>query len=78
MANFYVQCDLEKQMEGYVVTDTAWIPEKFATINRNIKIKIDNEWSLNWKVVKMYGKEEEEKVEKGERDYLKQRKVSDV
>jgi len=76
---FYVQCELKKQVENGFVYDIAWIPEKFATIGKQIKIKQeDDTWDCGWAVVKTYSRIEADKIEGCERDYLKQRKVSDV
>lgn len=76
---YYVQCELRKPAETGTFTDTAWIPAKFATVGKTIRIKRDDDtWDDGWIVVRTYSKIEADKIEAGERDHLKQRKVSDV
>jgi hypothetical protein len=72
---YYKQCLLEK-VKGKNI-DTAWIPENFSIINKIIKIKINNVFE-DWKVLKIFGRAEEDQLLAHERDYLHQRKMSDV
>lgn len=77
--SFYVQCELKKQIsEDVYKLDMAWIPEKFAILNNIIKIKKDGKWDSGWKVIYIGAKMKAEIVEANERDYLKQRKASDI
>lgn len=70
---------MRKQSEIGEYIDTAWIPEKFAHVGKLVKIKKDSgEYDGPWRVSKVYGKLEASKVEASERDFLKQRKVSDI
>ncbi len=72
----YRQCRLRKKIaEETYSTDTAWIPERFAKVNKYIKIKKD---PGVWQVVKVFGRKKAEDIEAQEMDYKKQRKVSDV
>jgi hypothetical protein len=76
---YYVQCDLRKQIETGLLCDVAWIPEKFAVIGKQVRIKQeDGTWDSGWMVAKRYAKMEEDEVEAAERDYLIQRESSDV
>lgn len=50
-----------------------WIPDKFAKIGKIIKIN-----NNVWEVIKTYSRERIDNLEKVERDYLKQRKASDI
>lgn len=77
----YTQCKLEKQYDNtcraysYVV----WIPSKFAKIGKMLTVKQDDEsWSDGWKVVATYTTQKAAQVEEDARDYLHQRKASDI
>ena len=79
MKNFSRQCTLKKKdaygFEEYV----SWIPEEHAILNKFLKIKIDGFWEDGWQVtsVSAYRKKSSELNERS-RDYLKQRKASDI
>lgn len=76
---YYVQCELNKRVGGGILHDVAWIPERFAVIGKQIKIKRDDgTWDDGWTVTKTYSKIEADKIEGCERDHLKQRKASDI
>jgi hypothetical protein len=75
---YYCQCRLHKKTKTGVIIDTAWIPEKYARVEKHIRVKIDDEWDPDWYVVCVWGKKEEKELAASERDYLKQREVSDV
>ena len=75
---YYCWCEMKKNVPGGVKVDMAWIPEKFAQIDKYIKIKQnDGTWEDGWKVTYVGGRREVLEVLAGERDYLNQRKVSD-
>ena len=45
---YYIQCALKRKDSHH----TAWIPEKFANLNKFIKIKKDDDtWEDGWEVV---------------------------
>lgn len=70
---------MRKSTEGGEFVDIAWIPEKFAQINKLVNIKRDTgELDGPWKIVVIHSKLEADKVEISERDFLKQRRVSDI
>ena len=76
---YYCQCKLRKKLdEDRYQIDVGWIPDKFAKIGRCLKIKRDGVWDEGWEVIEVGSRKEIEDVEAGERDFLKQRKVSDV
>lgn len=76
---FYCQCELRKRCDTGELIDIAWIPEKFAKVNKLVNIKLDDgKLDGPWKIIKVYSKVESEKIEGSERDYLKQREVSDI
>jgi hypothetical protein len=59
--------------------DVAWIPAKFAKVGKYVKIKQeDGSWDNGWEITSVGSKRKAEYVESNERDYLKQRKASDV
>jgi hypothetical protein len=74
---YYVQCKLCRIGGASQVT---WLPEKFANVGKYIKLynKDCDVWEDGWKVVELYNKKEASVVESKERDFLKQRQVSDV
>jgi hypothetical protein len=79
MIEYYIQCDLRKQIEsGFVLCDVAWIPEKFAVIGKCVKIKKDDGWDVGWVVDKIHSAFKKKESEIFDRDYLHQRKASDV
>ena len=53
---------------------TAWIPEKFARINRVLKIKDED----GWVVKELYSISSEDFVRDHERDFRTQRLASDI
>jgi len=76
---YYYQCRMKKKIsnDSYKIY-VAWIPEKYAKEGKWIKIKQeDGTWEDHWQVVIVGGKKEAKYVEDKERDYLKQRRVSD-
>ena len=70
----YTQCYIQKENKH----DIAWIPSKFAVIEKLIKIKIDNIWINGWKVIKTYSVNSEDHILEHEMDYRKQRRASDI
>jgi len=57
----------------------AWIPERYAKIGKYIKLKIENDvLEDGWEVISADSKTKAEEIELCSRDYLKQRKASDV
>jgi len=70
----YTQCYLAKANKRHI----AWIPTKYAIINKIIKIELDGVWDNGWKVVEVYNTQSSKHTENHERDYLKQRSASDI
>lgn len=76
---YYCQCNMRKKIENGYKLNVAWIPEKFAQKGKVIKLKWeDGTWEEGWEVMFVGARQEAEKVEENERDYLKQRKASDI
>ena len=73
--NTYIQCHL-RHVNG--VVDYAWIPERFAQKGKFLKIRNNGQWEDHWQVVEVYGKKQFTEIELKERDYLHQRRASDV
>jgi hypothetical protein len=78
--NFYFQCELKKKIDDTsYLTDVAWIQERFAKVGKQVKIKQENgTWDYGWQVTYVGAKQKADLVEARERDYLNQRKVSDI
>jgi hypothetical protein len=79
MGNYYYQCllekkDIDKDNNVYIKQDISWIPEKYAVVGKELKIKKDVRvsfyeeiingyvWDLGWKVIEIYGKEDKSSV----------------
>jgi hypothetical protein len=76
---FYIQCRLEQIIDSDSFSyRTAWIPERYARKGRVLRIKQGDVWADGWEVTETYVKKPARVVEATERDYLKQRSVSDV
>ena len=72
--NYFRQCIMYKD----TVIQTAWIPEVHARRGNKIRIKNDGEWESGWIVREIGTRDTEENVLANERDYLHQRKASDI
>ena len=79
MAEYYVQCEMHKQISDTTYKSyVAWIPKKCAKMNKIIRLKIDGEWVEGLKVVFVGAKVLKEQVEAASRDYKNQRSESDI
>ena len=67
----YKQCILNKGN----ITQTSWIPEKFAVIGKFLRLENDNGWEV--KAVSSIALNEET-VNSNSRDYKRTRKASDI
>lgn len=74
---YYRQCTMRRKNRGEYV---AWIPEKFAEVGRWLELKMkDGRWQNHWQVIYVgSSKREESYLVAHERDYLNQRKASDI
>ena len=70
----YTQCKIVKD-DAFQV---AWIPSEYAIVEKVIKIKVDGLWDDGWMVIDAFGTKSKEHIEGHERDFLKQRKASDI
>ena len=61
-------------------TLTSWIPSDIAKVGNVVKLRnsASEEWSENWKILEASDKFPGELVEKAERDFMRQRKQSDI
>jgi len=55
MTELYTQCHLIKKVSGHTLEEIVWIPHKFATKDRLLKIKKEEEWEDGWRVHVIYG-----------------------
>jgi hypothetical protein len=75
----YCQCTLERQVPEGKQTIVSWIPEQFATVGEIRKLKnAEGIWSEGWIVKSASPPMEAKIVEANARNYLKQRKASDI
>jgi len=72
--SFYVQCTLKR---GSAI-QTSWIPEKFAKVGKNIKLKSGDSWEDGWIVANCWSKRSYDFLRKHEKDYLKIRDITDI
>lgn len=75
----YCQCTMERKIEGGTQHTTSWIPQTYANVGEALKLRgEDGVWVDGW-VVKFVSLPLPAKtVEANARNYLKQRKASDV
>lgn len=60
----YRQCYLEKAVEGGLVSQTAWIASKYATVGSTVKIKQeDDTWEDRWVVKSVSSQEIDEPID---------------
>lgn len=72
---YYRQCVLQK---GNTHT-TSYIPEVYANVGSTLKLKNEHDqWDNGWVVTKAGEKIDAEYVETNERNYMRQRKASDI
>ena len=71
---FHWQCILRK---GDLI-QTAWLPEKFANVNRYVELKTDDGFDNGWKVVAVGKRLETTYLLERARDYKRTRSASDV
>ena len=76
----YKQCRMERPLpNGHTSLHTAWIPAKFAKLNKILKIEMtEGNWENGWIVKEIGETKTEDYVLAHERDYQDQRKASDV
>lgn len=70
---------MERTINGSTSHHLAWIPEKYAVLQKYLEIKMNDTWENGWKVT-MVGttrREESEAVARSN-DYRKQREASDI
>lgn len=51
----YRQCKLQKFLEGKIMSQTCYIPNHLAVINKDLKIKENESWDYGWIVSDVYG-----------------------
>jgi hypothetical protein len=71
---YYKQCKLTKKEGQSTYTQIAWIPEKFAVLNKVLKIKEVNEWDNGWVVISAGERKLEEYLPNSHRDIKNHRK----
>jgi hypothetical protein len=83
----YFQCKLKRvvpklvndELINCIQIDHSWLPERYAKKNKILKIKTeDSEWENGWVVCNVYEGKDEKYVLANERNYIHQRKISDI
>lgn len=75
---YYRQVEIKKKFESGYKMEVCWVPEKFAKVGNIIKIKINDNWDFDWQITQVFSRKEFDELEITERDFLKQRKASDI
>jgi len=79
MTDFMRQCEMERaRPDGSRETTTSFIPEEFAQVGRYLKLKDNDQWVDGWKVVSVGARRSKKESNDRSRDFLRQRKASDV
>ena len=61
--NMFTQCRLTKVTSTGVLENTTWIPSKFATVGRSLKLKKESgDWDQGWKVHSVFGQVDEKHI----------------
>jgi hypothetical protein len=75
----YRQCSLVKVGGTSTLNQVSYIPSRFAIVGKVLKLEDDcGKWTDGWKVVGAGPEMSAEDIEKWSRDYLKNRKASDI
>lgn len=75
------QCVLERPIVGDAsgaMIQVSWIPEKFATAGKYLRLREDGEWENGWLVRQVGGRKPSTEVNERSRDHLKHRDGSDI
>lgn len=75
---FYSQCILEKKLPNSRLEQVAYIPAKFAVVNKVLRLKEKDTWDDGWVVKSIGPLEPAEKVEHDSRNYLRIRQAIDM
>lgn len=71
---YHVQCLLKNNN----TFQTSWIPKKYATLGKILKLKENGIWTNGWEVVTCGHKELSKKILEREQNYKKMRKITDI
>jgi hypothetical protein len=74
----YTQCDLVRRLGRGTAHQTSWIPSRFAQVGKALRLRSADGWQDGWVVSAAYRTLPEEVVLAMERQYLRQRRASDV
>lgn len=75
----YRQCKMRRKIAKGQEETTSWIPEPYCVVNKVLQLKNDmGEWTNGWVVISASDPKPAKWVEIHERDYKKNRKVSDI
>jgi len=76
---FYCQCDLARPTDEGRQLMVSWIPEEIAKVGATVRLKDENgTWTEGWLVLAVYGRRPLSYLREHDRDYINQRKQSDV
>lgn len=78
---YRVQCRLRKQKptpESGFSYQVTWLPEKFATVGRIVKLKKGEQWDDGWEVINVWQRLSAKEIRERSRYHLTQRRASDI
>ena len=80
MSKFYRQCKMVRKLsETQEEHTTSWIPATYAKVGEIVKLRNSRgEWTNGWQIISASDPVDGDIVERNARDYLKQRKASDI
>lgn len=76
----YRQCRLRRRVGAAVIEQMAWIPDRFASVGRTVRIKGEGDsWSDGWEVAFASSESvSEEYIAQARHAHTRQRRASDI
>lgn len=71
------QCTLERSTSNGFIRYVAWVPEKFASLGKALKLKFDGVWVDGYRVQHVGARQTVEESNKASQSHKKHRKHSD-
>jgi hypothetical protein len=72
------QCCMKRKTEHGDITQTSWIPSKFAKLDEYVKLKENGAWTDGWRVVAVYDTMPAKFIAERTQDYKNMKKMTDI